>query len=524
MQIRNWLIRVVRVNATKAFHSTKQAPPESRVPLGGRGSRRAVESLRVPTSRLSGSFALPRNVHPTNELSRRCFYVLLIAIALVTVSSTLTASEPGWKAGTAKKIVTPQKPLWMAGYGSRTAPSEGTLQELLVRALALEDSAGHRGIILSSDLLGIPKAMYDEICAALKKKHGLDRAQILLHASHTHCGPALERALHDIYPVNEEQKRDIAEYSAWLTTQIVATIGEAIGNLQPATLSRGVGATDFAVNRRTNREPDVPKLREQNLLMGPVDHTVPVLAVHTAEGKLKAVVFMYACHNTTLSFQKWCGDYAGFAQFQLEEKHPGALAMFCMGCGADQNPLPRRTVELCQTYGKKLADEVDAVLEKPLTPVRPTLEMQHTLMPLVMDPLPATNQLEKMASEPPSYTQRWASRLLTDVRNGVTSPREYPFPIQAWRLGGDLLWISLGGEVVIDYALRLKAEYGDQIWISAYANDVMAYIPSKRVLLEGGYEGQSSMMVYGMPTERWSTDVEDRVMQGVEKVVTALER
>ena len=450
--------------------------------------------------------------------------ILALILGLGIIGLPLDAAELNWRAGISRAVITPQKPLWMAGYGSRTAPAEGKLHDLFIRALALEDAAGHRGVILSSDTLGIPKSMYDEICELLKSRHGLDRSQIMLHASHTHCGPVLKGALHDIYPVSDQQLRDIDEYSAWLTAEIVATIGKALGNLEPATVSRGMGMADFAVNRRTNREPDVPSLREQTLLLGPVEHTVPVLAVKSADGKLKAVVFTYACHNTTLSFQQWCGDYAGFAQFSLEEQHPGAVAMFCMGCGADQNPLPRRTVELCKDYANKLSSAVEAVLARSLIPVASSLESRHAFVPLAMDPPPSNAQLEKMAAEPASYTQRWAARLLKGIQSGAIHSTEYAYPIQAWRLGGDQLWITLGGEVVVDYSLRLKGEFGEQTWISAYTNDVMAYIPSKRVLLEGGYEGQSSMMVYGLPTERWSSDVEDRVVTGTMGVVRSLDR
>lgn len=429
-----------------------------------------------------------------------------------------------WKAGTAKAVITPQKPIWMAGYGSRTAPAEGKLHDLWIRVLALEDAAGHRGIVLSSDTLGFPKSIYDNVCVQLKARHGLDRSQIILNASHTHCGPVLRSALYDAYPMTDQHKQEIEQYSDWFTNEVVQTVGKALADLQPVTLWRGVGTTDFAVNRRTNREPDVVSLREQNLLVGPVDHTVPVLAVKGKDDRLKAMVFIYACHNTTLSFQKWCGDYAGFAQYELERQYPDSVALFCMGCGADQNPLPRRTVELCESYGLKLAKAVVTELSRPMTAVRSQLKTAHAFVPLMMDPLPPISQLEKMAAEPVSYSQRWASRLLNDAKKGGVHPREYPYPIQAWKLGGDQLWITLGGEVVVDYGLRLKAEFGDQTWVSAYANDVMAYIPSKRVLMEGGYEGQSSMMVYGMPTERWAIDVEDRVINGVEKVVGSMER
>ena len=447
-----------------------------------------------------------------------------LILGLAMMSIPLQAAEYTWKAGTAKAVITPPKPLWMAGYGGRTEPSQGKLHDLYIRVLALEDATGNRGIVLSSDTLGIPQLMYDEITKRLKAKYGLDPSQFMLNASHTHCGPVLKGALLDIYPLSEQQLNDVNEYSDWLTAEIVTTIGKAIDDLQPATLSRGVGLTDIGVNRRTNREPDVPSLRAQNLLLGPVDHTVPVLAVKKPDGTLKAVVFIYACHNTTLSFQQFCGDYAGFAQYALEEKHPGVTAMFTMGCGADQNPLPRRTVELCQQYGNKLAAAVESVLGQTMVPIESSLVTRHAFVTLSMEPPPAIARLEKMSAEPVSYTQRWASRVLKGLQNGTITSTEYPYPVQAWRLGSDQLWVTLGGEVVVDYALRIKGEYGEQTWVTAYANDVMAYIPSQRVLLEGGYEGQSSMMVYGLPTERWSPDVEDRVMDGLKKVVHSLKK
>lgn len=436
--------------------------------------------------------------------------------------SFVTAAEPTWKAGVAKAVITPKQPIWMAGYGGRTKPAEGTLHDLLVRVLALEDAHGRRGVILASDTLGLSKPIYEEVSRRLKEQHNLDRSQLMLHASHTHCGPVLKAALYDTYPLNDAEIKKIEAYSDWLTDEIVSTIGRALQDLRPATLWRGVGTCDFAVNRRTNREPDVPMLREQNLLLGPVDHTVPTLVVRDPNGKLIAVTFAYACHNTTLSFQQWCGDYAGFAQFDLEARHPGVLAMFCMGCGADQNPLPRRSVELAESYGKRLASAVDAVLQRPLEPVAPTLRTRHEFVQLATQGLPKTEELHKLAAGGPSHSQRWSARLLKLIESKADIPLEYPYPVTVWKLGDDQTWIALGGEVVVDYALRLKAEHGEQTWITAYANDVMAYIPSRRVLLEGGYEGQSSMMVYGMPTERWAEDVEERVASSVHRLTESL--
>lgn len=443
------------------------------------------------------------------------FAVILSTSWCVTSVDTVQA---GWKAGVAKAVITPQKPMWMAGYGGRTGPAEGTQHDLYVRVLALEDDKGHRGIILASDTLGIPQSIYDDLATRLKKDFGLERSQFVLHGSHTHCGPVLRGALYDAYPLDAAQIELINSYSDWLTTEIVTTIGRALKDLKPAMITRGQGTCDFAVNRRTNREADVPMLREQNLLFGPVDHTVPVLAVHGADGALRAVVFAYACHNTTLSYMKWCGDYAGFAQLDLESRHAGAVALFCMGCGADQNPLPRRTVELCQSYGTRLSASVEQVLAEKLEPVEPALKTTHEFVTLRMQGLPEAEKLKAMAAGKPDYQQRWAARMLSLAASSKV-PDEYRYPVTAWRLGTNQTWVTLGGEVVVDYSLRLKGELGERTWITAYSNDVMAYIPSRRVLIEGGYEGQSSMMVYGLPTERWADDVEERIVATVRKCV-----
>src|SRR5690606_36357076 len=143
----------------------------------------------------------------------------------------------------------------------------------------------------------------------------------------------------------------------------VATVAdEAIARLAPAEVAWGEDQADFGVNRRNNPEKDVPRLRAEDKLKGPIDHSTPVLRVRDETGKLVAAVFGYACHATVLADQHWSGDYPGYAQRTFEAKHPGTVAMFWAGCGADINPLPRRKVELAEAYGAKLADAVDRAL------------------------------------------------------------------------------------------------------------------------------------------------------------------
>jgi neutral ceramidase len=246
--------------------------------------------------------------------------------------------------------------------------------------------------------------------------------------------------------------------------------------------------------------------------------------VESADGKLRAIVMGYACHNTTMQFLQWCGDYAGFAQQYLEENHPGATALFWSGCGADANPLPRGKLELCQKYGRELADAVDGVLDGKTAAVKPSAAARYDAVALPLDEPPGREKWAADLLSKQHAVRKRAERMLKTLDGGGKVPTEYPhYPVQAWRLGDDLVWVALGGEVVVDYALRLKKELGDRqtLWVTAYANDVMAYIPSKRVLQEGGYEGDSSMIYYGMPG-KWAPPVEEKIVSRVHELVRAV--
>ena len=420
----------------------------------------------------------------------------------------------------------------MAGYASRTNSADGKVMELWIKVLALEDARGHRAVILASDLLGIPQSIYQRTCSALKQKFALEPDQILLSATHTHCGPVLRGALLDIYPLDQNQIALIDKYSADLEATIVETVGKALAELAPARLAAGQGTAGFAVNRRNNPEAEVPKLIVQGALKGPVDHSVPVLAVYWPDGKLKAVLFGYACHNTVMDFYKWSGDYAGFAQLALEKSHPDVTAMFFMGCGADQNPIPRRQLVFAERFGNMLAAAVEEALLAPPRTLAPELRTAMEMVTLRLGPPPTEAELERLTSDQTPYVRRWAVRRLADLKAGKPPILTYPLPVQAWQLGGQQLLITLGGEPVVDWSLKFKEEFGPQTWVAGYCNDVMNYIPTLRVLKadvppgaqgHGGYEGAQATIVYGLPAFHWAEDVEDLVNAGARRVVAQLQ-
>ena len=258
------------------------------------------------------------------------------------------AAEPSqWKAGIASAVITPKSPLPMAGYAARKEPAEGAEQDLFAKALAIEDHNGTRVVIVTLDLIGVIDRLRTAVAEEVQKKYGLPPEALLMNASHTHCGPAYGR---------EEAK----DYFDGLVQTLVGLVGQSIDRLEPAVLSYSFARCGFAMNRRTPTDAGYRNHPNPN---GPVDHTVPVLRVASPEGELRVVLFGYACHNTTMGFLKWLGDYAGYAQEYFEKDHPGVTAMFLMGCGADQNPYPRSELQYAQRHGRSLATAVEAGIE-----------------------------------------------------------------------------------------------------------------------------------------------------------------
>jgi hypothetical protein len=428
-----------------------------------------------------------------------------ILLSALLCASTLLAAPPGatplpppappkslaphvpasWKAGAATLKVTPQKMLWMAGYAARKKPAEGKVQELFAKALALQDEQGNKLVFVTLDLIGVPQLMRRAVAAEAEKQFKLPQANLVMNASHTHSGPSLRTT--PLTEKDDQRARDAWEYTQKLQSDLVALIGKALTDMQPARLTWNKARCGFAMNRRRDYTlpPDHPNANKAPNPNGPVDHEVPALRVEAPDGTLKATLFGYACHNTSLGFYNWCGDYAGFAQEYLQEHRPGFTALFLMGCGGDQNPYPRRSdvvpgvtdLELSMQHGRSLSNAVEMALS-----VNPRA---------VAGPIRAAYEEIKL-----SYANK--------------NRGDHDYPVQVIKIGKDLTFITLGSEVVVDYSLRFKREFAGEagVWVAGYSNDYTGYMPSLRVLKEGGYEAAAG----------WAEDVEDRIAKKVHEL------
>ena len=428
-------------------------------------------------------------------MHRREFLTTVAAIGLTPRGPARPA--PAWRAGVASIDITPERSLWMAGFAARTQPSQGVALPLHAKALALKCGDQPAAVLVTADLLGITARMTDRVAAVVEHRHHVRRRDLLFNASHTHCGPVVDEQLSVAYGLTPSQLADIQTYTAELEQKLAAVIGDALSRLSPAQLSYARDEADFAANRRTAFIP-----------LGPVDHTVHVLRVDGADGSLKAVVFGYACHNTTLppTIVQYHGDYAGVTQATLEKRHPGTTAMFVAGCGADANPAPRGTMELVNAHGTALADAVDRGLKAP-APVAAALRTAYGTVDLPFADEATRARWRSQLKIDPIYLERHAAVMKQLIDRNGRLPAAQRDPVQMWQLGGQptsgssgFTLVALGGEVVLDYALRLAREYPErQMWVAGYSNDVFGYVPSLRVLREGGYEGGDAMIYYARP-------------------------
>ncbi|MEN8202999.1 MAG: neutral/alkaline non-lysosomal ceramidase N-terminal domain-containing protein [Bacteroidota bacterium] len=448
------------------------------------------------------------------------FHCLISALSILQAQSVekLPEAKALWRAGVAKIIITPQENMWMAGFAARDKPASGMLHDLWARSLVLEDNDGHRVLLITIDMIGFEKDLSASICSRLEEKYGLRRKNIVLSFSHTHCGPVINRNLSLIYPPFDENQKELIENNRkFVEDQIIKVAGRAINSLEPAHVYSGTGITRFAVNRRENQWNDETAYSPD--VKGPSDHVVQVIKVTNLSGRPMVALFGYSCHPTTLMMNKWSGDYPGFAQIELEKTYPGQISMFFNGFGADQDPLPRGKLLQAKQYGKELAIAVESIMEGSMRALSPTIRTIYSEIELALAPPPENAQLEKVIEGGVNWQVRWAEKMKEKLAAGDEFPASYPcYPVQSLQLGEQTL-VVLGGEVVVDYAFALRDTLGNDLMIMAYANDVMSYIPSERILKEGRYEGETSMWVYGHHG-KWVSGIEEKIINEVVQQVT----
>ncbi|MBW7895781.1 MAG: hypothetical protein H3C27_11755 [Opitutaceae bacterium] len=428
-------------------------------------------------------------------------------------------SEFPYLLGTAEIDVTPAVGSKLAGFAARTADSTGVYLPLRCIATAITDRAGGRTLLLISiEWLGF----YDNtprVRGLIHAATGVPEGDILLCGTHTHCGPPIRRF------VDADCREGIDEaYLEAAFTKVVTVAQAALADRVPVRLSRATGWCGFAHSRR--RPDGKGGVTWAPTLDAPHDHTVPLLAAHTTDGRLKHVLFGYTAHPTAAgAILEFGGDYVGFALRELEQQL-GCTATFLQGCAGDQKPFvpnpahdnfPQYALTEIETMGRQLAGAVVRELrhgawrsvEGPLIIDRRMLTLAYRLL--------TRSEYEAWLDSDNDFFARWARENLALLDAGVRTGSTADFEVQTVRFGRSLALVALAGEMSVAYALRAVKELGRdfaQVWPIGYANDIVGYVCSERQLAEGGYEVFACMQ-YIMKSGPLVAGTEDRIFAAV---------
>jgi putative membrane-bound dehydrogenase-like protein len=434
-----------------------------------------------------------------------------VALSILVASPARAAdAPPPYRVGVAAIDITPDYPVRLAGFGFRRAESEGVTQRIHAKALAIDD--GEPAVLVTADLTGITPAITDELAKRLQSA-GVRRERLAVTVTHTHTAPMVRGYLATLFgqPIPPEHQKHIDRFTDELIDKLERVAKAALADRKPARLSWGVGRVGFAMNRRDKG--------------GPVDHDLPVLVIRDPAGQVRAVYASYACHCVTLSNNRVSGDWAGFAQEAIEADFPGAVALISIGCGADQNPNSGVTgdkVDVATAQGREFAREVKRLAGGFLAPVAGKIAAQvnRLELPLAASPPRSAWEEKSKLTDPKQYAIAYHARVqLARLDHDEPLKTKVDYPVQAWAFGDSLAMAFLPGEVVVDYALRLKRELDSRrLWLNAYSNDVPCYIPSERVLKEGRYEGGGAMVYYDLPGP-FQPGLEQPIVDAVHAVV-----
>lgn len=460
----------------------------------------------------------------------RCLLLSFLVFVLPEISLAQPATVP---VGVAKVDITPSYPVRLSGYGFRRTESEGVIQKIYAKAMVIGDK--EPVMVLAVDVCGLSHEFVEKFAEKLKQKLGLPRDRLAVTVTHTHTAPMVGGYLTTLFgvAVPEDHQKRIDQFTQELQEKMLTVAEQAWKNRQASHLSWGIGYAGFARNRRptalqtpsvygSNPSPLAPLPKGERGAL-PVDHDLPVLAVRDEAGKLRAIWVNYACHCTTMSLNKITGDWAGYAAQFLEEENPGCITLVSIGCGADSNPERadrQDKIEYAEKQGGFVAAEVKRMLNGFLAPLPGKIVSKFDTFTLPLSALPSEQTLQERAKKNDAVGYQ-ARMCLERLAKGEKLPAEIPYSVQTWSFGNDLAMVFLPGEVVVDYSLRLKQElHAQRLWVNAYSNHVPCYIPSERILKEGGYEGGGAMVYYNLSSPL-ASGVEDKIIKTVKEQLPA---
>ena len=397
---------------------------------------------------------------------REFWLILLCAAAL---------HGQGFRAGAARREITPREPVPMWGYGDRPdALSEGVLDPLYADALVI-DAGGVKLAVVGLDLGRAPaEPSLLRIRERILKETGI--AHSFIGGSHTHHGPVLE--LTDAEGKGKGRFDAALRYYRQMEEAIAGAVIEAHGRLQPALPAAGaVQLEGFNANRHSKLEPK------------PQDKELAVLRLDTADGRPLAVLVNWAAHPTTIpsGTLKFSADYVGALKRKVSEAM-GAAPVFMQGAAGDLRT-GRGGMDY-RAYGEALGMEAVKLARSlaPKAPEKPGFQAREERFRFQAR-TDLKHPLVRMM-----YRQAFFPEL---VENYVD---EYAGGVRPWLtvglLNGEIALVGASGEFFSNHAVRLRerARLG-ALFFFGYCNGYHQYFPTIEGAAEGGYGADEQVAI-----------------------------
>jgi neutral ceramidase len=414
------------------------------------------------------------------------------------------------KAGFHEADVTPPVGVYLAGYPSRSTPSEGIDDPLYLRIAVLEDDSGGRLVLVTADLLKFPRDMAWRTKRWCRDTLGLSSASVIINLSHTHSAPGLfPQGCYPQWPVDIEYVRTFEQ-------AIREGIEAAIRDLQPVQIRYGLHQAHFGVSRRLPQPEQGGRVRMAPNPDGFYDPDLPVFAFHGSEG-LRAVLYSYACHPTSKATLNISADWPGEVSRGLKRQLGGqVMTLFAQGAGA--SIMPRRQLgDNPNGYAEYWAEVADHIASFVQSDNLQEIDLQlraaekEFLIPYDLEKVPSPEQLAALADPrdtpiPPewrpanrSILRLWAAQMLESVRTNTVDPA-FRMHLTRVALNDDLQIIGMSGEVTAEVGKAVKDLFPDKkTTFLGYCSYTDAYIPTAAMLPEGGHEALGSVFFHDRP-------------------------
>lgn len=463
------------------------------------------------------------------KMSLLSIVVIVFVIMLSPIARSDEATEQLWFVGYAEADITPAPgQVQMSGFG-RERYAKGALAPLLTQVIVLQDGENNTGVLISADILDFDRVMVEAIRRTIRHKHNISPENIMLAVSHTHWGPAVR------FRMSFGLGAPNVWYMGQLEEKIINSVDAAFENLSPAIIDYGwIDFREIGCNRRL---PVNRKITWGPYKDGSFDGHTPILRIKRSEKPQQLLVVGHACHPTSSGpIQKWSPDYPGAMRDYLADKLTDTKAVFVQGCGGDakivhNDPEIGKLVfsgdpERTKAAGEKLAKVVLRHLGKGhMVSLEGKLACSLATGQISYGERWSREEIERQAYPEPTKSGRRSTWQTWAARQSLALPdysQSFRYDVQVWKLGNRLMVFGMEGEICSPWGPILRAMAPTECaMVIGYANGTSSYIPDKRIVQEGGYEGLTSQHAYFLPAP-FTENIDDEIKQIVTRAINAV--